>query len=112
MKRIEAIIRPGKVSDVCKELAKIGHPGIMLTDISGHGRQRGMTKTLRGKVYNVEFITKTKMDLIVKDSEVEKTLEVIRKAAYTGEVGDGKIFVSSMEDALRIRTAERGESAV
>ncbi len=112
MKRIEAVVRPSKVNDVCKELAKIGHSGIMLTEIAGHGRQKGIKKIVRGKVYNVEFVTKTKLDLIVKDTDVEKTLMVIRNAARTGEVGDGKIFISSMEDAVRIRTAERGETAV
>ena len=112
MKKIEAVVRPGKVSDVCKALAKIGHPGIMLTEISGHGRQKGLTKILRGKVYNVEFITKTKIDLVVHEADVEKMLAVIREAAYTGEVGDGKVFVSSMDDVMRIRTAERGDVAV
>lgn len=112
MKRIEAIIRPGKVNDVCRELAKIGHPGMTLTETSGHGRQRGMKKTLRGRLYNVEFITKTKLTIIVRDSEVEKIVGVIRASAYTGEVGDGKIFISTIDDVVRIRTFERGDPAV
>lgn len=112
MKKIEAIIRPGKVDDVCKALRKVGHPGLMITDIAGHGAQKGMTKILRGKTYNVEFITKTKLDVVVKDTDVEKIVRAIREAALTGEVGDGKIFISTIDDVVRIRTAEKGDSAV
>lgn len=108
MKKIEAIIRPAKVGDVCKALHKVGHPGLMITEIEGHGRQKGMTKTLRGKEYKVEFMTKTKLDIVAKDEEVENIIQAIRKAAYTGEVGDGKIFISTVEDAVRIRTGEKG----
>jgi len=108
MKKIEAVVRPNKVSDVCKALHIVGHPGLMLTEIEGHGKQKGMTKTLRGKEYKVEFMTKTKIDLVVKDEEVEKIVQAIRKAAYTGEVGDGKIFISTVEDAIRVRTGEKG----
>lgn len=111
MKRIEAIIRPGKVDDVCRALAKVGHSGVTLTETSGHGRQRGMNKIVRGRLYNVEFITKTKLMIVVKDSEVEKIVELIRASAYTGQVGDGKIFISTIDDAVRIRTFERGDSA-
>jgi nitrogen regulatory protein P-II 1 len=108
MKKIEAVIRPNKVGEVCKALHIVGHPGLMLTEIEGHGKQKGMTKTLRGKEYKVEFMTKTKLDLVVKDEEVEKIVQAIRKAAYTGEVGDGKIFISTVEDAIRVRTGEKG----
>lgn len=108
MKKIEAIIRPGKVGDVCKALHKVGHPGLMLTEIEGHGKQKGMTKTLRGKEYKVEFMTKTKLDIVAKDEEVDKLVHAIREAAHTGEFGDGKIFISPVEDAIRIRTAEKG----
>ena len=108
MKKIEAIVRPGKVGDVCKALHKVGHPGLMLTEIEGHGKQKGMTKTLRGKEYKIEFMTKTKIDIIAKDEEVAKIVAAIREAALTGEVGDGKIFISAVEDAIRIRTGEKG----
>ena len=112
MKKIEAIIRPAKVGDVCKALHKVGHPGLMITEIEGHGKQKGMTKTLRGKEYKVEFMTKTKLDIVAKDEEVETLVQAIRKAAFTGEVGDGKIFIYPVADAVRIRTAERGDVAV
>jgi nitrogen regulatory protein P-II 1 len=84
----------------------------MITNIAGHGVQRGLTKMLRGKTYNVEFITKTKIDIVAKDADVTKIVQAIREAAYTGEVGDGKIFISSIDDAIRIRTAEKGDDAV
>ena len=112
MKKIEAIIRPGKVGDVCKALHKVGHPGLMITEIEGHGKQKGMTKTLRGKEYKIEFMTKTKIDIVAKDEEVDKIVQAIRKAAYTGEVGDGKIFISTVEDAIRIRTGEKGATVL
>jgi len=108
MKKIEAIVRPSKVGDITKALHKIGYPGLMLTEIEGNGRQKGLTKTLRGKEYKVEFMTKTKIDIVAKDEEVENLVQAIRKAAYTGEVGDGKIFISTIEDAMRIRTGEKG----
>src|SRR5208283_1794235 len=108
MKKIEAIIRPAKIGDVCKALHKVGHPGLMITEIEGHGKQKGMTKILRGKEYKVEFMTKTKLDIVAKDEDIENLVQAIRKAAFTGEVGDGKIFISSVEDAIRIRTGEKG----
>ena len=112
MKKIEAIIRPGKVDAVCKSLQKVGHPGLMIMDISGHGAQKGMSKILRGKTYNVEFIAKTKIDIVARDEDVDKIVQAIREAAVTGEVGDGKIFISTMDDAIRVRTAEQGDCAV
>lgn len=112
MKKIEAVVRPGKVDAVCKSLHKVGHPGLMLTDIAGHGAQKGMTKVLRGRTYNVEFVTKTKIDLIVKDEDVDKIVKAIRDVAVTGEVGDGKIFISTIDDAIRVRTGERGDNAI
>ena len=112
MKKIEAIIRPAKVSDVCEALDKVGHPGLMITEIEGHGAQKGQTKILRGKTYNVEFMTKTKIDIVVTDEDVGKIVQAIRAAAFTGEMGDGKIFVSTIDDAVRIRTDERGNAAV
>ena len=112
MKKIEAVIRPSKLGDVCKALHKVGHPGLMITEIEGHGAQKGMTKTLRGKEYKIEFMTKTKVDIVTKDDDVNKIVEAIRAAAYTGEVGDGKIFISSIEDVVRVRTGEKGIIAI
>ncbi len=112
MKRIEAIIRPTKVGDVLAALEKVGHPGVMVSEIEGHGSQKGVKHQVRGKTYNVSLLTKKKIDLIVKDQEADGIIEAIRKAVSTGEIGDGKIFVSNMEDAIRIRTGESGEKAV
>ena len=112
MKKIEAIIRPAKVGDVCEALDKVGHPGMMIAEIEGHGAQRGMTKMLRGKEYKVEFMTKTKIDIVANDEEVDKIVQAICEAAYTGEVGDGKIFISPVDNAIRIRTSEKQASAV
>ena len=106
--KIEAIVRPEKVNDVCKALHKVGHPGLMLTEIAGHGEQKGMTTVLRGKTYKIEFITKTKIDLVVKDEDVDRIVQAVREAAFTGEEGDGKIFISPIEDVIRIRTGEKG----
>ena len=112
MKRIEAIIRPTKVGDVLAALEKVGHPGVMVSEIEGHGSQKGVEHQVRGKTYKVALLTKKKIDIIVKDAEADKIIQSIQKAVSTGEIGDGKIFVSSMEDAIRIRTGETGDSAV
>ena len=112
MKKIEAVIRPERLDKVCAALEKVGYPGLMITEITGHGKQRGITQQWRGKEYKVEFLPKTKVEVVVKDQDLKKTLEAIREATYTGEVGDGKIFVSAVEDVFRIRTAERGDVAV
>lgn len=112
MKKIEAIIRPGKVADVCAALEKIGHPGITITEIEGHGKQRGIQQEVRGKIYKVELLTKTRLELVVKDSEIDQIIDAIRHAAFTGKVGDGKMFVYPVENAVRIRTDERGDVAV
>src|SRR5438093_809593 len=102
MKKIEAVIRPEKLDQVCAALEKVGYPGLMITEITGHGKQKGLTQQWRGKQYKVEFLPKTKVEVVVKDSDAKKTLETIRDAAHTGEVGDGKIFVSNIEDVMRI----------
>jgi nitrogen regulatory protein P-II 1 len=112
MKRIEAILRPAKAGVVIEALTKIGHPGLMVTEIEGHGKQKGLEQVVRGKKYKVDLLSKTRVELVVKDEDVERTLEAIRKAALTGEIGDGKIFIHPVEDALRVRTNERGEAAV
>jgi nitrogen regulatory protein P-II 1 len=112
MKKIEAVIRSTKINDVCAALDKVGHPGIMITEIDGHGKQKGLEQEFRGKKYRVEFITKAKVEIIVKDEELEKTVNAIREAALTGKVGDGKIFIYPVDDVVRIRTNEKGDLAV
>ncbi|MDA8326509.1 MAG: P-II family nitrogen regulator [Nitrospiraceae bacterium] len=112
MKRIEAIIRPTKIGDVLAALEKVGHPGIMVSEIEGHGSQKGVEQQVRGKTYRVSLLAKKKIDVIVKDQEADKIIQAIRKAVSTGEIGDGKIFVSNMEEAIRIRTGESGEKAL
>ena len=112
MKKIEAIVRPAKIGDVCDALEKVGHPGIMITEIEGHGKQKGIEQQVRGKTYKVELMTKARIEIIAKDDDVEMIVKTIREAAFTGQVGDGKIFIYPMADAVRIRTAERGDIAV
>jgi len=109
MKRIEAIIRPDKVGGVFTALKKIGHPGVMISEIEGHGNQEGLKLQVRGNTYKV---TKARLEVIVKENETDAIVNAIRKAAYTGEIGDGKIFVHPVDDAMRVRTGERGENAV
>ena len=112
MKKIEAIIRPTKVGDVCDALNKLGHPGIMLTEIEGHGKQKGIEQEFRGKTYKTELLSKAKLEVVVNDRDLDKTIKAIREAAFTGKVGDGKIFIYPVDNAIRIRTDEKGESAV
>ena len=112
MKRIEAIIRPTKVGDVLAALEKVGHPGVMVSEIEGHGSQKGVEQQVRGKTYKVPLLAKKKIDIIVKDQEADKIIQAIQKAVSTGNIGDGKIFVSNMDNAIRIRTGETGEKAV
>jgi nitrogen regulatory protein P-II 1 len=112
MKKIEAIIRPAKVREVCSALDRIGHPGVMVTEIEGHGKQHGLEQTFHGKKFKVEMLPKAKIQLVVKDEEVEKITKAIKEAAFTGNVGDGKVFIYPVEDVLRIRTGEKGEDAI
>ena len=112
MKKIEVIIRPAKVGDVCAALEKIGHPGIMITEIEGHGKQKGIEQEFRGKTYKTELLTKAKLEVVVNDLDLDKTIKAIREAAFTGKVGDGKLFVYPVDNAIRIRTDEKGEVAV
>lgn len=112
MKKIEAILRPAKVGDVCAALEKIGHPGIMITEIEGHGKQKGIEQEFRGKTYKTELLSKAKLEVVVNDRDLDKMIKAIREAAYTGNVGDGKIFVYPVDNAIRIRTDEKGEIAV
>jgi nitrogen regulatory protein P-II 1 len=112
MKKIEAIIKPFKLDEVKDALNQIGLKGITVLEAKGFGRQKGHTELYRGAEYVVDFLPKVKIELIIEDEMVEKAVEAIRSSAQTGRIGDGKIFVSSIEDAIRIRTGERGDAAV
>jgi nitrogen regulatory protein P-II 1 len=112
MKKIEAIIRPERLTIVKDALDEIGYPGMTVVDVKGHGAQRGITEQWRGRTFRVDLLSKVKIELVVPDQDVEKILQCIVKESQTGSIGDGKIFVYNIEDALRIRTGERGEKAV
>ncbi len=112
MKKIEAIIKPFKLDEVKDALVEIGIGGMTVTEVRGFGQQKGHTEIYRGTEYVIDFLPKIKIEVIVKDEDVEKVIETILKSAQTGRVGDGKIFVIPVEDVIRIRTAERGEQAV
>jgi len=112
MKRIEAIVRPEKLEDIVEKLEALGHSGITVTQVEGHGRQKGIVEQFRGKEYKLLFIPKVKIEAVVKDDLVEKLIDSIVTTAFTGNVGDGKIFISDVKDAVRVRTKDRGESAV
>jgi nitrogen regulatory protein P-II 1 len=112
MKKIEAIIRPEKIDDVRKAIEAVGYPGITITEAQGHGKQKGVVQQWRGETYRVEFLPKVKLEIVVGDSDVDRIVKAIIEAAKTGSVGDGKIFVSDVRDVIKIRTGERGESAL
>ena len=112
MKKIEAIIKPFKLDEVRESLSNIGVNGLTVTEVKGFGRQKGHTELYRGAEYVVDFLPKIKLELVVADNMVEAAVDSIIKAAHTGKIGDGKIFVSSVEQVVRIRTGETGESAV
>ncbi len=112
MKRIEAIIRPAKVAEVCAALDKVGHPGVTISEIKGHGRQKGIVTKYRGVSYNVSLVAKARVEVIVQDEDADKIVKAVREAALTGEMGDGKIFVHDLADAVRIRTNETGMAAL
>lgn len=112
MIKLEAIIRPSKLDDVKGALDEIGVKGITVISVMGAGKQRGRTQYYRGQEYVVNLLDKTKLEIVVADDAVEGVIEAIVKAAYTGEIGDGKIFLSKVEDCVRIRTGERGDIAL
>jgi nitrogen regulatory protein P-II 1 len=112
MKKIEAIIRPFKLDDVREALSEIGVRGMTLTEVKGYGRQKGHTEMYRGSEYKIDFLPKIKIEIIANDSLVDNIVNTIIKTAKTGQVGDGKIFVSSIEDVIRVRTEESGEEAI
>ena len=112
MKKVEAIIKPFKLDEVKEALNEIGIQGITVSEVKGFGRQKGHTELYRGAEYVVDFIPKIKMEIIVSDDIAAKVVEAIEQAAKTGRIGDGKIFVTTVEEVVRIRTGERGEDAL
>lgn len=112
MIKVEAIIRPQKLDDVKAALSELGIAGITVTEVHGSGRQKGYTQTYRGAEYTINLLQKVKVEVVVPDAVAEQVLEVIQDAARTGEIGDGKIFLIPVADAVRIRTGERGDPAV
>ncbi len=112
MKKVEAIIKPFKLDEVKDQLNEIGVKGITVSEVKGFGRQKGHTELYRGAEYIVDFLPKIKMEVIISDALVDNVIDTIMKAAQTGRIGDGKIFVTNLEDTIRIRTGERGEDAI
>ena len=112
MKKIEAFIKPFKLDDVKAALMEIGVRGISVTEIRGFGRQKGHTELYRGSEYRVDFLPESKLELVVTDAMAEQVIDVIQKVAHTGQVGDGKIFILPVDDAIRIRTGESGDEAL
>jgi nitrogen regulatory protein P-II 1 len=112
MKKIEAIIKPFKLDEVREALSEIGVTGLTVTEVKGFGRQKGHTELYRGAEYVVDFLPKVKLEIVVADSLVDRAMEAIIAAARTGKIGDGKIFVSTVEQVVRIRTGESGEAAI
>ena len=112
MKLVVAIIKPFKLEEVKEALSEVGIEGMTVTEVKGFGRQKGHTEIYRGSEYNVDFLPKIKIEMVLADEKVEEVIETIRKAANTDKIGDGKIFVVPVEQAVRIRTDERGEEAI
>ena len=112
MKKIEAVIRPFKLEEVKEALLEDGIKGLTISEVRGYGRQKGHTETYRGSEYQIEFVPKIKIEIVIEDSLVDTVIETILESANTGQVGDGKIFISHIEDAIRIRTKESGAEAL
>ena len=112
MKKIECVIRPTKIDEVKEALESIGIAGMTVLDVRGYGKQRGRAEKYRGNTYVVNLLPKVKLEIVVADERADEVVEIVAEAARTGEIGDGKIFVSSVEQAVRIRTGERGEAAL
>ena len=112
MKKVEAIIKPFKLDDVKEGLNEIGIQGMTISEVKGYGRQKGHKEIYRGAEYVVDFIPKTKIEIVVEDERADEVVEAIRKAANTGKIGDGKIFVVPVEQAYRVRTGEKGKDAI
>ncbi len=112
MKKIEAIIRPGRLGAVRAAIAEVGYGGITISQVQGHGRQKGLQEQYRGITYTVDLLPKVKVEVVAPDASVQKIVDAIIGAARTGAIGDGKIFISAIENAVRIRTGEAGEIAL
>lgn len=112
MKKIEAYIKPFKIDEVKESLMEIGVGGMTVTEVKGFGRQKGHTELYRGSEYKVDFLPKVKIEVVIKKEDVERVVDAVVKAARTGQIGDGKIFVMDVEDAVRIRTGESGEEVL
>ena len=112
MKKVEAIIKPFKLEEVKDALSEVGIEGMTVTEVKGFGRQKGHTEIYRGSEYTVDFLPKIKLELVIPDERAEAAVGAITKSAKTGKIGDGKVFVSPIEEAVRIRTEEKGDSAV
>ena len=112
MKKVEVIIKPFKLEDVKEALTELGITGMTISEVKGYGRQKGHTEVYRGAEYRVEFNPKTKIELVIDSDLVEKVIEAVRKAANTGKIGDGKIFVLPVDNVMRIRTGEQGVDAI
>ena len=112
MKKVEAIIKPFKLDEVKEQLNEIGVKGITVTEVKGFGRQKGHTELYRGAEYIVDFLPKIKIEIVISDALVNDVINTIMKTAQTGRIGDGKIFITNLEDTIRIRTGERGEEAI
>src|SRR5216110_949421 len=112
MKKLEAIIKPFKLEEVKEALAELGIEGMTVTEVKGFGRQKGHTEIYRGSEYTVDFLPKIKIEIVVGDNQLDNAVAAIIKAAKTGKIGDGKVFVSKVDEAIRIRTEEKGEAAV
>jgi nitrogen regulatory protein P-II 2 len=112
LKMIFAVIRPHRLQDVKEALADVGVVGLTVTDVRGAGRQKGQVERYRGSEYSIDLLAKVKIEVAILDAQCEEVVHAIRKAAYTGEIGDGKIFVMPLEDSIRVRTGERGEDSL
>lgn len=112
MKMILAVIRPHRLQDVKQALSDMGIHGMTVTDVRGSGRQKGQVERYRGSEYRVDLLPKCRLEVAVSDSQMEEAVQTIRKAAYSGEIGDGKVFILPLEDSLRIRTGEQGEGSL
>jgi nitrogen regulatory protein P-II 1 len=112
MKKVEAIIQPHKLDEVKEALKGIGVEGVTVSDVRGHGRQKGHTEVYRGQEYKVDLLPKVKLDLVVPDARLSQVVEALSSAAKSGKIGDGKIFISTIDEAIRIRNGERGESVL
>jgi nitrogen regulatory protein PII len=112
MKKVEAIIKPFKLEEVKESLTAVGIDGLTVIEVRGFGRQKGHTEIYRGSEYTVDFLPKLKLEVVVREDQLEATVEAILKSAKTGKIGDGKIFILDLEEAIRIRTGDRGEKAV